>query len=142
MKPFISTAFYGVLNYLVALTLIASPWLFDLANISSAAFLIPIYIGWLQLIMAIFADTEVGFVKQFPVQIHLVLDVVMGFFLFVSPWLYTFSSKAFWPEVLLGGLLFFVGIFTKRSPFLTRPHRAVNQGLLTSTDSYEGRLNI
>src|SRR5271167_262466 len=112
MKPFISTVFYGVLNYILAFTLIASPWLFDLVNISSAAFLIPIYIGWLQLIMAIFADTEVGFIKQFPVQIHLVLDVVMGFFLFVSPWLYTFSSKAFWPEVLLGGLLFFMGIFT------------------------------
>jgi len=146
MKPFISTAFYGVVNYILALTLIASPWLFNLVDVSSAALLIPIYIGWLQLIMAIFADTEVGFIRQFPVQIHLVLDVIMGFFLLVSPWLYTFSSKnsgnAFWPALLLGGLLFFMGIFTKGSPFLTKPHRAVNQGSLTSTDSYEGRLNI
>jgi hypothetical protein len=146
MKPFISTAFYGVVNYILALMLIASPWLFDLVNVSSAALLIPLYIGWLQLIMAIFADTEVGFIKQFPVQIHLVLDVIMGFFLLVSPWLYTFSSKnsgtAFWPALLLGGLLFFMGIFTKKSPFLTKPHRAAPEGQLTSTDSYEGRLNI
>jgi hypothetical protein len=146
MKPFISTAFYGVVNYILALTLIASPWLFDLVNVSSAALLIPLYIGWLQLIMAIFADTEVGFIKQFPIQIHLVLDVVMGFFLLVSPWLYTFSSKnsgtAFWPALLLGGLLFFMGIFTKKSPFLTKPHHAAPEGQLTSTDSYEGRLNI
>jgi len=70
------------------------------------------------------------------------LDVVMGFFLLVSPWLYTFSSKAFWPELLLGGLLFFLGIFTKKSPFLTKPHRPAPEGQLTSTDSYEGRLNI
>jgi hypothetical protein len=142
MKPFISTAFYGGLNYILALALIASPWLFGLLNISSAALLIPIYIGWLQLIMAIFVDTEAGFIKQFPIQIHLVLDVVMGFFLLVSPWLYTFSSKAFWPELLLGGLLFFLGIFTKKSPFLTKPHLAATEGQLTSTDSYEGRLNI
>jgi hypothetical protein len=142
MKPFIPTAIYGVLNYILSLTLIASPWLFGLVNISSAALLIPIFIGWLQLIMAIFVDNETGFVKQFPMQIHLVLDVAMGFILMVSPWLYTFSSKAFLPELLLGGLLFCMGIFTKKSPFLTKPHHAAPEGQLTSTDSYEGRLNV
>ena len=59
MKPFISTTFYGVLNYIIALTLIASPWLFGFYNVSSAALLLPIYIGWLQLIMAIFADNKI-----------------------------------------------------------------------------------
>lgn len=142
MKPFIPTAVYGVLNYLLSFTLIASPWLFGLVNVSSAALLIPIYIGWLQFIMAVFVDNETGFVKQFPIQIHLVLDVLMGFILMVSPWLYTFSSKAFWPELLLGGLLFCLGIFTKKSPFLTKPHHSVPEGQLTSTDSTEGRLSI
>jgi hypothetical protein len=142
MKPFIPTAVYGVLNYLLSFTLIASPWLFGLVYVSSAALLIPIYIGWLQFIMAVFVDNETGFVKQFPIQIHLVLDVLMGFILMVSPWLYTFSSKAFWPELLLGGLLFCLGIFTKKSPFLTKPHHSVPEGQLTSTDSTEGRLSI
>jgi len=142
MKPFIPTTVYGVLNYILSLTLIASPWIFGLADISSAALFIPIYIGWLQLIMAIFVDNETGFVKRFPMQIHLVLHVFMGFFLLVSPWLYTFSSKAFWPELLLGGLLFCLGIFTKKSPFLTRAHHAAPEGQLTSTDSIEGRLNV
>ncbi|MDB5124942.1 MAG: hypothetical protein JWP94_3071 [Mucilaginibacter sp.] len=142
MKPFIPTAVYGVLNYLLSFTLIASPWLFGLVNVSSAALLIPIYIGWLQFIMAVFVDNETGFVKQFPMQIHLVLDVLMGFILMVSPWLYTFSSKVFWPELLLGGLLFCLGIFTKKSPFLTKPHHSVPEGQLTSTDSTEGRLSI
>ncbi|MDB5131989.1 MAG: hypothetical protein JWR02_1738 [Mucilaginibacter sp.] len=142
MKPFIPTAVYGVLNYILSFTLIASPWLFGLVNVSSAALLIPIYIGWLQFIMAVFVDNETGFVKQFPMQIHLVIDVLMGFILMVSPWLYTFSSKVFWPELLLGGLLFCLGIFTKKSPFLTKPHHSVPEGQLTSTDSTEGRLSI
>jgi hypothetical protein len=142
MKPFIPTAVYGVLNYILSFTLIASPWLFGLVNVSSAALLIPIYIGWLQFIMAVFVDNEAGFVKQFPMQIHLVIDVLMGFILMVSPWLYTFSSKVFWPELLLGGLLFCLGIFTKKSPFLTKPHHSVPEGQLTSTDSTEGRLSI
>ena len=148
MKPFIPTVVYGVLNYLLSFTMIAAPWLFGLVYVSSAALLIPIYIGWLQFIMAVFADNETGFVKKFPMQIHLVIDVLMGFFLMVSPWLYTFwfdtrdRQGAFWPELLLGGLLLVLGIFTKKSPFLTRPHRPVPEGTLISTDSTEGRLSI
>ncbi len=142
MKPFLSTTFYGVLKYIVSLTLIASPWLFGLVDVSSAALFLPIYFGWLQLIMAIFSDNKAGIIKQFPIQTNMVIDVVMGFVLMVSPWLYTFSSKAFWPELLLGGLLFCLGIFTKKSPFLTRPHHSVAEGQLTSTDSTEGRLSI
>jgi hypothetical protein len=142
MKPFIPTAVYGVLTYILSLTLIASPWLFHLADISSAALFLPIYFGWLQLIMCIFADTEVGFLKQFPIQMHMVLCLVTGFILMISPWLYSFSSKAFWPELLLGGALIFLANFTKKSPFLTRAHRAAPEGQLTSTDSFEGRLNV
>lgn len=142
MKPFIPTAVYGVLSYILALTLIASPWLFGLVNVSSAALLLPIYFGWLQLIMGIFADTEVGFIKQFPIQMHMVLLLVMGFIILVSPWLWNFSDRAFWPEVILGGSLIFLANFTKKSPFLTRAHHAAPEGQLTSTDSFEGRLNV
>lgn len=135
MKPFISTAVYGVLNYIVALTLIASPWLFGFVNVSSAALLLPMYVGWLQLIMAIFSNSETGFIKQFPLTIHNVLDVLMGFVILVSPWLYTFASKVFWPQLILGGLLFCMGLFTKKSPFTTRNPHNHSVGFLTSTDS-------
>jgi len=131
MKPFISTKAYGVLNYLLALTMIASPWLFNLVDISSAALFLPIYIGWLQLIMAIFAKNETGFQKQFPMTVHNTLDVLMGFILMVSPWLYTFSDKAFWPELLMGGLLFIMGLCTKGSPFTTRNRHNQNIGYTT-----------
>lgn len=137
MKPFISTKAYGVLNYLLALTMIASPWLFNLVNVSSAALFLPIYIGWLQLIMAIFAKNETGFLKQFPMTIHNTLDVLMGFILMVSPWLYTFSDKAFWPELLMGGLLFIMGLFTKGSPFTTRNRHNQNIGYTTVFDSHD-----
>lgn len=138
MKPFISTGFYGVLNYIIALTLIAAPWLFnliDITHVSSAAIFIPMYIGWLQLIMAIFADNAASPIQKFPMEMHLTLDVVMGFFLAVSPWLYNFASKIFWPELLFGGILFFLGIFTHKSPFTTTRHPSLSKGGFTSTDS-------
>jgi hypothetical protein len=142
MKPFISTAFYGVLNYIIALTLIASPWLFDLVKVSSAALLLPIYIGWLQLIMAIFSNNETGFIKRFPMATHLTIDALMGFVLAVSPWLYTFSNSkinpdAWAPALIFGLLLLFLAIFTKKSPFTTAPHVPLSEGSLISTDSLE-----
>jgi hypothetical protein len=135
MKPFISTAVYGVLNYIVALTLIASPWLFGFANVSSAALFLPMFVGWLQLIMAIFTNNETGFIKQFPLTIHHVLDVLMGFLILVSPWLYTFAAKVYWPQLILGGLLFCMGLFTKKSPFTTRNTHNHSAGFLTSADT-------
>ena len=142
MKPFISTAFYGFFKYILSLTMIASPWLFHLVNISSAALLLPIYMGWLQLITTIFVDSEGSAIRQFPIQMNMVVDVIMGFILLVSPWLYTFSDKAFWPEVILGGILLILGLFTKKSPFTTPTHQAVAEGQLNSLDSTEGRLNV
>jgi hypothetical protein len=84
---------------------------------------------------------------------HMVVLAIMGFILMVSPWIYsfsskvshglfTFSSKAFWPALLLGALLIFLASFTKKSPFLTKAHHAAREGQLTSTDSFEGRLNV
>ncbi len=137
MKPFISTAFFGVLTYIVALTLIASPWLFGLVNVSSAALFLPIYFGWLQLIMAIFSNNSTGFLKQLPIYTHQLLLTVMGFVLLVSPWLYTFSDRAFWPELVFGLLLMIMGIFTQKSPFTDASHRAnrsTREGQLTSAD--------
>lgn len=142
MKPFISTSFYGFFKYFSSLFLIASPWVFNLVDVSSAALLIPMYFGWLQLIMNIFSDNEASPIRMFPIQMNMVLDVVMGFILFVSPWLYDFKAKAFLPEVLLGGLLIFLGVFTKKSPFTTKAHQTAPEGQLTSTDSMEGRLNV
>jgi hypothetical protein len=135
MKAFIPTRTYGVVNYILALVLIASPWLFNLVDISSAALFLPIYIGWLQLIMAIFSKSEAGFIQQFPLRIHFTLDVAMGFILFISPFLYTFSDKAFLPEVCLGGLLMFMGFFTKKSPFTDPKPHPLSEGGLASTDS-------
>lgn len=134
MKAFISTTFYGFFNHILALTLIASPWIFGFANTSSAALLLPMYIGWLQLIMAIFADNKLGFLKVFPMSMHNVNDVIMGSFLMCSPWVYDFHSTIWIPQVLFGGALFILDIFTQGSPLLNKEHK-LQQGGLTSTDS-------
>ncbi|HEY0246419.1 MAG TPA: hypothetical protein VGC01_12705 [Mucilaginibacter sp.] len=141
MKPFISTTFYGVINYAGAILLLASPWLFGFAQYGGAALFMPLLIGWLQLIMAIFSLNPLGFVKVFPMQMHNCLDVLSGSFLMCLPWTYDFSSKVFWPHFLFGALFVIAGIFVQRSPFLTRPDRALPEAGIPSLESSEGRLD-
>lgn len=131
MNPFISRSFYGVINYITALVSMASPWLFGFAHVSSAALFIPLFVGWVQLIMAIFSNNSHGFIKIFPMPTHNVLDVFSGFVVFVSPFLYGFAygeHGVFWPQVLIGGTFLIAGIFTKGSPFTTDDvhHEVVN----------------
>jgi hypothetical protein len=142
MKPFISTTVFGFINYVAALLLISSPWLFEFSHVGGASLFLPILLGWLQLIMQIFSDNSFGFMKVFPIQIHLTIDVFAGSFLLVLPWLYDFSAKVFWPHLLFGSLFFLLGIFTDRSPILTKPHHSLGEAGITSIDSHEGRLNV
>jgi hypothetical protein len=132
MKPFVPTAVYGFFNYAAALTLMASPWLFGFYHVGGASFFLPLVFGWLQLIMAIFSKHEWGFIKVFPVSMHCFLDVVGGFILLTSPWLYGYAPKVFWPQFLLGSLVFLLGIFTKSSPFTDEPSHVFRGGLIDS----------
>lgn len=144
MKPFISRSLYGFLNYSIALLLLASPWLFKFSHVTIAAgLLMPLLMGWLQLIMAIFSDNPLGFnkLKVFPVQMQNCVDVLMGSFLLALPWTYAFSGQVFLPHFILGLALLLKGVFAIESPFLTRPHRSLPESGITSIDSSEGRLN-
>jgi hypothetical protein len=138
MKPFISTSFYGVINWAACLLLLSTPWFMGYYVYGGAALFLPLLIGWLQFIMAVFSNNKHGFIKVFPMQMHLFLDVVTGSFLMCSPFVYAFSDKVFWPQVLLGALLLIAGIFTKKSPFTAPKYHNLAQGQLTSTDSNEG----
>ena len=135
MKSFIPLTFYAFLNYAIALLLISTLWTFDTLHIGGAALFLPLIIGWLQLIMAIFADNKLGFIKVFPMNMHNINDIIMGSFLFASPWVYDFASKIWLPQVLFGGFLCFMGIFAQGSPLLNKHHKPLEEGGFTSTDS-------
>ncbi|HTD99347.1 MAG TPA: hypothetical protein VK668_08660 [Mucilaginibacter sp.] len=133
MKPFISTSFFGFLSYVVAITLMASPWLFGFSR--GAAFFLPLVFGWLQLIMAIFSKNQFGFLKVFPVPMHCFLNVVGGFILATSPFIYGYyTHDVFVPQLLLGSLAVLMGIFTKKSPLTDEPEHVFRDGLSSIAD--------
>ena len=130
MKSYISTKTYGFFNYLLAIVMIASPWLFGFQHQHGVSLLLPLYLGWLQLIMAIFGNHELGFVKVFPVSMHCFLDVVFGFFLLSTPFIYGYTYEVWVPQFCFGLLMFIFGLYTRTSPFRDEPRHVFKDGLM------------
>jgi hypothetical protein len=137
MKPFVSTAVYGFCNYALGLIMLTSPWLFGFSHAHGAGILLPIYLGWLQLIMAIFGKHELGFIKVFPVSMHCFLDLIVGGFLAASPFLYGYYHGVFIPQLLFGLILLFLGVFTKHSPLTDEPAHVFKDGLMEHLDDVD-----
>lgn len=142
MKTFISTRQFAVLNYLCSILLFASPWLFGFAHLSGAAPLISLYMGGIFIFMAVFADNKLGIFRSMPLQMHLVIMMFSGFFLMVSPWLFSSADMVYLPHMIFGIVFIGLSIFTQNSPFLNSPHRAVREAGIRSLDANEGRLMV
>ena len=131
----ISTKTHGILDYLIGILLIASPWLFDFAN-GSAAQHIPVTLGIATLIMSFFTNYELGAVKSISLGAHLTMDTLSGLFLVVSPWLFNFSETVYLPHLVFGLLEIGVVFITRRDPYSqrTKPKNKVNtqEGSLTN----------
>lgn len=114
----ISTKTHGVLDYLMGIFLIASPWLLHFNGIQDAM-LCPVIAGSAMIMLALLTDYEPGLIRAIPMQAHLILDALMGLFLAASPWLLNFSEYVYIPHLVIGIAEILVVFLTKRTPGLT-----------------------
>lgn len=109
---FINRKTHAVLDYLVGIIMIASPWLFGFANIPSAKWTV-IVLGLLALLMSLMTDYEGGLIKKVPMAAHLNIDAISGILLAISPWVLGFHNQVYLPHLLLGLLEIIAAICTQ-----------------------------
>lgn len=112
---FIPTWLHGLLDYPMAILLIALPWLGGFATGGPEQWL-PITAGITLLVIAPMTDYEVGLVRVVPMSGHLVLDVIMGGILAASPWLFGFAELVYVPHLAMGLLELGAAVTTQTSP--------------------------
>jgi general stress protein CsbA len=117
---FISRKIHAVLDYISGVLLIASPWLFNFADIAAAKW-VAIIAGIVILGMSLLTDYEGGIKKIIPMSGHLTMDVIVGILLAVSPWLFNFSEYVYLPHLIIGILEIGAGLFTERASEHSRP---------------------
>jgi hypothetical protein len=93
---------HGVLDYLVGVALVASPWIFDFAGDGGARLWVPIVLGASTILYSILTDYEPGLLRIIPMPAHLALDFGAGVVLAASPWLFGFDDVVKWPHLIAG----------------------------------------
>jgi hypothetical protein len=111
----ISTKTHGILDYIMGIILIASPWIFNF-NDGTAAQWIPIILGASALVYSLMTDYELGAARIISMKMHLMLDMASGIFLAVSPWLFGFSDRVTTPHLVLGILEIGAAMMTRTAP--------------------------
>lgn len=118
----ISTKTHGYLDYTVGILLIAAPWIFGFFR-GGAESWVPIILGAGAILYSLITDYEMGVAKIIPMPTHLIIDVISGMFLAISPWLLGFSEHVFLPHLLVGLAEIGAGLMTNANPYGSR-HRA------------------
>src|SRR6476661_1786914 len=118
---FISRKFHAVLDYIVGLLLIASPWLFNFDDVNEAKW-VAIAVGVLMLVMSFFTDYEGGGKKALSMSTHLTMDVLAGLFLAASPWIFGFNDVVYLPHLIIGIMEMGAGLFTERASQHSKAH--------------------
>lgn len=111
----ISTKTHGMLDYVMGILLIASPWIFGFADNATAKW-IPIILGVGSLLYSLMTDYELGMSKTISMKTHLTLDTVAGIFLAASPFIFGFSDDVYAPHLILGILEIGAAMMTKTAP--------------------------
>ena len=113
---FLSTRTHGVIDYVGGIALILAPYLLGFADGTAAQYFAQI-IGAHAILEALLTDYELGIVGLFPMRVHLLIDLVAGTLLAVSPWLLGFAGRIAWPHVLFGSaIVIAAGLTTRTAP--------------------------
>lgn len=112
---FIPTRTHGVLDYVVGALLIVVPYVLGFAD-GTAAQWVPQFLGLVAIGGAMLTDYELGVMRAIPMPVHLGIDIASGVLLALSPWLFGFSDRVFWPHLLVGVMEIGAGLTTRTVP--------------------------
>lgn len=85
MKKIITTRVHGILDYSIAILMLALPWLLRF-EFDSVARNVTASTGLLIFVYSLFTNYELGAAHFIPMRVHLGIDVFIALFTIVSPW--------------------------------------------------------
>mgnify|MGYP001199861222 FL=1 len=112
---FVPTRIHGILDYVIGIILIISPWLLGFSRVAAAQW-VAIVLGIILILYSLFTDYEVGLVRTIPMPTHLVLDIIGGIILAISPWLFAFAALVWVPHLVIGLIEIVLSLVTERVP--------------------------
>jgi hypothetical protein len=110
----VNTKAHGIFDYLMGLTLLACPYIFDFSKNGAPQKVCALVGIWIW-IMSTITKYEFSMSKILNLRLHLAIDVLIGSFLAFSPWMFGFDHIVYKPHVVFGLTLIIVSLLTDRS---------------------------
>lgn len=113
---FISSKAHTIIGLIVGALLVVAPFILGFSDDNSTATLVPIIIGIFIILNELVTTSPASPIKLVPMKVHIILDVLTGLVLAVSPWLFGFmdtSNPIQWvPHVIVGVMVVGYALFT------------------------------
>jgi len=93
---FISKTIHAYLDYPVAISLMALPFLLQLGNTNSLAIWISVITGIAAFILTVFTNHKLGLVPLIPYKVHITVDFLVGMTFIFVPFIFKFSGLDAW----------------------------------------------
>jgi hypothetical protein len=116
---FLSTRAHATLDLIVGIILILAPNIFGFSDVGGAAVTIPRLLGILIILDELVTNNGMSLANIISMRAHLRLDLVIGLFLALSPWLFSFSDNgthAWLPHLIVGILIIGNSLVTRTTP--------------------------
>lgn len=124
MRKLIPTHWHAFMDYVWSIVLLAGPWLSTFHEVEAAK-ITSLCCGGFIALLSIFTDNEGGIIRIIPMKVHLTMDVLLGAFLIVAPFLFGFSEETYLFHIFMGFVVLGAGLFTKVNPKTYPPPRPV-----------------
>ncbi|WP_207513847.1 SPW repeat domain-containing protein [Longitalea luteola] len=118
----IATKTHGYLDYIMGMLLIAAPWIFGFAR-EGAETWVPVVLGAGVILYSFMTDYELGLSPVLSMRTHLMLDLIGGALLAISPWLFGFADYVWQPHLIFGILEIGAALMTKLVPSVEKRHQ-------------------
>ena len=111
MFGILPTRIHGFLDYVIGLSLVLMS--FILAHGAGPQTWLPVVLGGGMVVYSLLTEYEMGIVPLIGVPYHLILDIMGGSLLAISPWLFGFAYIVWVPHSLLGLSILGAAIITQ-----------------------------
>jgi len=82
---------HRTVDYVVGIVLVLAPFLFGFWGVASATW-VAILTGLVLIVYSLFTQYAPGMDRNISLSTHLTLDIILGIFLAISPWLFGFAG--------------------------------------------------
>ncbi|MEM1199767.1 MAG: hypothetical protein AAGI06_10700 [Pseudomonadota bacterium] len=99
---FVTRSIHAYLDYPVALSLMAAPFLLGLGASHPLAFWLAVVTGAAAFVLTVFTDHHLGLVRVLPYSLHLAVDLAVGLVFVATPFILGFKGIDAWYYLLNG----------------------------------------